>query len=258
MTERGDRRLRLTVVGSAPAWALRPAQPSSCYLVEHEGEAIALDLGQGSLGSLGAIRAPETLRAIFITHLHADHHVNLIPLRYYLLYGMERPGTVELHAPAELRSRYDAFLGEADFLAPLPGDDIAAGAREVGPFVVEAQPVTHGLNSFAFRVSSAGEPGAPGLVYSGDCGHWQDLVPLVHPGDTLLCEAFWGCLPAEEGAQHLTARDAAHAARAGRAARLVLTHIPDAHDPGNAVEQATVLFRGRVALAEPGLQLVVE
>ena len=249
--------MRLTVVGSAPAWALRPNQPSSCYLVEAQGEAIVLDLGQGSLGALAAILPPESLRAIFVSHMHADHHVDLIPLRYYLKYGLERPGRVELHAPAGLRARYDAFLGEPDFLADLPGEDVAEGTRTIGPFRVEARPVTHGLNSVAFRVSAADLADAQGLVYSGDCGRWRDLVPLIHPGDTLLCEAFWGTRQAEEGVHHLTARGAASAAHAGGAARLVLTHIPDANDPYGALDQAMTVFHGTVALAEPGMQLLI-
>ena len=52
--------------------------------------------------------------------------------------------------------------------------------------------MTHALNSHAFRISSTAEPDAPGLVYSGDCGIADDLLPLIRRGDTLLCEASWG------------------------------------------------------------------
>jgi ribonuclease BN (tRNA processing enzyme) len=257
VVEEGHGGLRLTVIGCAPAWALRPNQPSSCYLVELDTQAIALDLGQGSLGALAAVRSPETLRAVFISHLHADHHVDLIPLRYYLKYGLERPGSVELHVPGDLRSRYDAFLGEDGFLDDMPGEPVRAGIQSVGPFVVEARKVTHGPNAHAFRVSSAASPGAPALVYSGDCGNWQDLVPLIRAGDTLLCEAFWGANEPEEGANHLSAAEAASAATSGEAAHLILTHIPDAHHPNRAVERASLGFHGPVGLARPGTQLEV-
>ncbi len=249
--------LRLRVVGSAPAWALRPERPSSCYLVEVGDAALVLDLGQGSLGPLAAIRPPESVTAIFVSHLHPDHHVDLVALRHYLKYGMEPSGSVPLHAPGELRTRYDAFLGEPDFLAGLPGADLAQGKLTVGPFSVEARHVTHALNSFGFRVSAVGREDQPGLVYSGDCGRWQDLLPLLRTGDTLLSEAFWGASAPMENAGHMGGSDAASAASQGGAARLVLTHISNASDQVAAAEAARAVFPGPVALAEPGIQLVI-
>jgi ribonuclease BN (tRNA processing enzyme) len=183
--------------------------------------------------------------------------VDLVALRHYLKYGLEPAGSVPLHAPAELRARYDAFLGEDDFLADLPGVELAPGTLTVGPFHVEARPVTHALHSFGFRITAAGREDGPGLVYSGDCGRWQDLLPLTRAGDTLLSEAFWGASAAIEGAGHMTAREAATAASKAGARRLLLTHVPDAHDPGAAAEQARTIFTGEVALAQPGLQLVI-
>lgn len=245
--------MRLTVVGCAPAWTTRRDDPSSSYLVEAAQTAIVLDLGQGALGALAAIRAPESIDAVIISHLHPDHHADLVALRHYLRFGMEPPGSVRLHAPAELRLRYDAFLGEAGFLEGLPGEDISAGRLSIGSLTVAARQVTHALNSHAFKITADGA--ASGLVYSGDCGQPADLVPLIDPGDTLLCEAFWGTSKVDEKAQHLTARDAAWAAREGRASRLILTHLPDAHDPEGSLLAAAESFDGEVVLARPGLRL---
>lgn len=245
--------MRLTVVGCAPAWTTRRNDPSSSYLVEEADTAIVLDLGQGALGALAAIRPPESIEAVFVSHLHPDHHADLVALRHYLRYGLGPPGSVELHAPAELRTRYDAFLGEAGFLDGLPGADLRPGAVSIGRLVVEAREVTHALNSHAFRVTPTS--GGIGLVYSGDCGRAADLVPLIAAGDTLLCEAFWGTSEAEESAQHLTAADAVWVATAARANRLILTHIPDAHDPVASVRSAAESFDGEVLLARPGLHI---
>lgn len=245
--------MRLTVVGCAPAWTTRGSDPSSSYLVEEGGTAIVLDMGQGALGALAAIRPPESIAALFISHLHPDHHADLVPLRHYLRYGLGAPASVELHGPAELRTRYDAFLGETGFLDGLPGADLRPGSLSIGDLTVEAREVTHALNSHAFRITA--KSGGRGLVYSGDCGRAADLRPLIVAGDTLLCEAFWGMSEAEEGAQHLTAADAAWVARDGGAARLILTHIPDAHDPLASVRSAARSFDGEVLLARPGLHI---
>ena len=252
-------RLRLTVIGAAPAWARGPGRPSSSYLVELGDAGLLLDLGQGSLGSLWAVRDPSTLSGIVISHLHPDHHVDLVALRHLLRYGMGDPRRVQLFAPAELRARYDAFLGELDFLgAAFDGDIVRAGAWMVGPFQVEARPVLHALDSHAYRVSIGADPGAPGLVYSGDCADWSGLVPLLHPGDTLLSEAFWGTEEPDPGAMHLTADEAAWAALGGGAGRLVITHIAEEHDPVAALHAAQARFPGEVLLAVPGLRLTID
>lgn len=248
--------LRLTVLGAAAAWSERPGRPSSCYLVEIGDDAILLDLGQGSLGSLFAHRDPSSLRAVVISHMHGDHHVDLIPLRNLLRFGYDRPRSVGLHAPAELRRRYDAFLGESGFLDDLVGPDLVEGTRWIGEFEVQVHPVTHSEHSHAFRVSDASDPDAPGLVYSGDCGRSDDLLPLIRGGDTLLCEAFWSTLEPVSTANHLSAYQAADVARRGGAAHLILTHILEAHDPLAAIAAAGRIFPGPVRLAQP--ELVVD
>jgi ribonuclease BN (tRNA processing enzyme) len=241
----------LTVVGPGPAYTRRPDRPSSCYLLEAEGEAIVLDLGQGSFAALAQYREPASVQAIFISHLHPDHHVDLVALRHYLKYGIDPPGSVELHAPADLRRRYDVLIGEDDFLVGLPGEPLRPGALVAGPFTVRVARVTHTDSSFGFRVAVAEEPG---LVYSGDCADELDLLPLIREGDTLLSEAAFGVR--EDGAReagHLSAERAAIAARDGKAGQLILTHILDDGDERGSLGRARGLFPGLVQLARPGL-----
>lgn len=250
--------LTLTVLGASAAWSQTPCRPSSSYLIEHADAALILDLGQGSLGSLFAHRDPSSVTAIAISHMHADHHVDLVPLRNLLRFGYDEPRRVGLHVPHELRRRYDAFLGEDDFLADLAGPELTAGTFTVGPFEVRAQPVTHSLHSFGFRVSLAGSPDGPGLVYSGDCGVADDLLPLIREGDTLLCEAFWSTREPIADAMHLDAHEAARIASEARAGSLLLTHVLDAHDPAAAVDAARRTFAGPVELATPELRVAID
>jgi ribonuclease BN (tRNA processing enzyme) len=255
--------VRLTVVASAPSYTLRPGHASSCYLLEQAGKAIALDLGQGAFAALSAYRDPASLEAIFVSHLHPDHHIDLVPLRHYLRYA--HPGqapSVMLRAPAELRSRIDALHGERGFLDGLPGDDLEAGIHEVAGFQVEPRPVTHALNSHAFRVTAppdgSGAGDAVGVVYSGDCGRADDLLPLIRQGDTLLCEASWGATERPPvPSLHLRAADAARIAREAGAARLILTHVLESSDPPAALALAREVFGGPVDLAVPGMTIEV-
>jgi ribonuclease BN (tRNA processing enzyme) len=212
-----------------------------------------MDLGQGALSALFGYRDPSTLTAVVISHEHGDHHVDLIPLRHLLRYGYREPRSIGLHVPEGLRRRYDAFNGEDGFLDDLVGPELVAGIRDIGPFSLESHPVVHSQMSYAFRVTDRGRPDGPGLVYSGDCGRADDLLPLIRAGDTLLCEAFWSTQEAVPSANHLTAAQAAHVARQSGASNLILTHILDSHDPQAALVAARDVYPGPVRLAEPGM-----
>ena len=246
--------MRLTVIGCAAAWGRGPDAASSCYLVEEGDTAVVLDLGQGAFARLAMERAPASLAAVLLSHAHADHCVDLIPLRHYLRYEAQAAaGRVELRAPRGLPGRFDALTGEDDFLEDLRFTALAPGDFAVGAISVTVRRVTHVAESYAFRVSS--DPSGSGLVYSGDCASAADLVPLLRSGDTLLCEASFGAGPVPDGVPHLDARVAADAARMGGAARLVLTHIQSGFDPGLALEEAQRGFPGATLLARPGLSL---
>jgi ribonuclease BN (tRNA processing enzyme) len=247
--------VKLTVVGCAPAWTRRPGRASSCYLVEHADRAIVLDLGQGAFSELARYRRPDTISGALISHLHADHLVDLVPLRHFLKYDASGDPTVTLHGPRELRDRLDRFAGEVGFLAGLPGEALEPGTFEAGGFAIEARRVTHIPDAFAFRVSVPGESG-PALVYSGDCGRANDLLPLIRPGDLFLCEAAFGGGPGEAGI-HLTAAEAASVAATSGASRLVLTHLLDRSDEELARESAAKVFGGELLVARPGLELTV-
>jgi ribonuclease BN (tRNA processing enzyme) len=253
-----DRVLRLTIIGSAAAWTRRAGHASSCYLLELDGEGLVLDIGQGSFAALAARREPEKLRAVLISHLHPDHGIDLIPFRHYLRFACDPPASVELRAPRDMRRRYDVLLGQPDFLAELPGDPLEPGALELAPFAVTVSKIRHLDPSFGFRVASLAVPRGPGLVYSGDCGHADDLLPLIRPGDTLLSEAYFGAEPSVPEAHHLTAAEAARAARDGQAARLVLTHLMDGTDEEAALAAARRVFQGPVELARDGSELSID
>ena len=245
--------MKLTVVGSAPAYTRRSGHASSCYLVEHGETAVVLDFGQGAFAELWRYRSPADVAAVVISHLHADHNVDLIPLRHWVRFENRSYGPA-LFAPADLRQRFGDFQGDREFLADLRGEVLAPKrAFSVGDLRIEPAPVTHIPDSYAFRVAPADGNG-PGLVYSGDCGEWRDLLPLIRRGDTLLCEAAFGTRRDTSGI-HLTAGEAAQAARDGGAARLILTHVLDRHNRDAVVAAARDIFRPSVALAEPGLEI---
>lgn len=241
--------MKLTVVGCAPAYTSHPGRVSSCYLVEHGDTAVVLDFGQGAFSELWRYRAPDTVTAVVISHLHADHCVDLIPLRHFVKFERGGRGPA-VFGPAELRGRFGEFQADPEFFAVFEGGSLEEGAFRVGDLQIETRRVTHIPDSFGFRVAPADGLGS-GLAYSGDCAVWQDLLPLIKTDDTLLSEAALGAT-GEEGGPHLTSVEAAKAALAGGASRLLLTHVLDRNDEAETLQAARAVFPDADA-ARPGM-----
>jgi ribonuclease BN (tRNA processing enzyme) len=259
--------MELIVIGAGPAYTDRRGSAAASYLVLAEGASLLLDLGQGAFPNLASTLEPSELAAVVVSHLHPDHFIDLVPLRHYLRYEFDPPRRVRVLGPAGLAGRLDALHAAPGFAAAaLDVAPLTAGTQRIGPFEVEARLVTHTDESYTFRVSVAGALGVgggagaaggeaaagPGLVYSGDCGRADDLVPLIRPGDTLLAEASFGAGPVPEGAAHLDAAAAARAATAGGATRLLLTHIQMGYDLLETLAAARSAFDGEICLVTEG------
>ena len=77
----GEAAVRLTIIGCAGSYP-GPDSAASCYLVEADEPGgrtwrILLDLGSGALGPLQRYADPFSIDAVFISHLHADHCLDL-------------------------------------------------------------------------------------------------------------------------------------------------------------------------------------
>lgn len=77
--------MKLTVVGCSGSF---PSAGSACssYLVEADGFRLLLDMGNGALGELQRHVGLYDLDAIFLSHLHADHCIDMCAyfvVRYY-------------------------------------------------------------------------------------------------------------------------------------------------------------------------------
>jgi len=277
--------VELIVIGAGPAYTDRRGAAASSYLVTAGGEALLLDIGQGAFSNLAAETEPSSLTAILVSHLHPDHFVDLVPLRHYLKWEFDPPRRARVLGPAQLADRLDALDGHEGFSATsLDIEALAEGVCRIGPFEVEARRVAHAGESYAFRVTAGGGAAAvtagaaahgtgdggaagkggtaaggglangrgPALVYSGDCARAADLLPLIHPGDTLLSEASFGAGPVAPGAQHITAAEAGTVAATGGAAHLLLTHVLSGHPRTEILTAARAAFAGTVQLVTEG------
>ena len=246
----------LTVLGAGPAYTNRVGSTGAAYLVRVDDTSILLDLGQGSFPRLTAELDPSELDGIFISHLHPDHFIDLVPLRHYLRYHFSPGRRVPVYAPGGLEERIDALHRQPGFVREaLDVSSLSEGSTRVGGMTIEAGLVTHTEESYGFRVATDG--GGPGLVYSGDCGRASDLAPLIRPGDALLTEVSFGPGPVPDGALHLNADAVGELATAASAGRVLLTHLQMDHGEAETIAAVRARFDGPVELMEPGSRITV-
>jgi ribonuclease BN (tRNA processing enzyme) len=251
--------VELTVLGAGPAYTNRPGATGAAYLIRSGDTAILLDLGQGSFPRLMAAVEPSALAAVFVSHLHPDHFIDLVALRHYLRYEFDPPRRVRVVGPSGLDDRLDCLHGQPGFSAEAL--DVVALVEGSVPvdgldgLDVEARLVTHTRESYAFRVAQGADD--RGLVYSGDCGRADDLVPLIQPGDVLLSEVSFGPGPVPPGAFHLNSAAVGDLATSTGVGHVLLTHLQMGNDERATIDAVRARFHGPVELVEPGTWLEI-
>jgi ribonuclease BN (tRNA processing enzyme) len=247
--------MRLTIVGCSGSYP-GPQSPARCYLLEADDAAgrtwrVLLDLGSGALGALHNYADPLSVDAVLLSHLHADHCLDLAG--YYVLRKYHPSGAqprIPVWGPVGTADR----MARAYDLPAEPGMHHEFEFREwdgpvqIGPFTVEAIPVAHPVPAFGLRVSADGAT----VGYSGDTGPCTELEDIARDADVFLAEASFRSVDANPPDLHLTGTDGGVAAARAGAKRLVLTHVPPWYDPEIALAEAVAVYGGPVELARAG------
>ncbi len=248
--------MRLTIVGCAGSFP-GPDSPASCYLLEHDGHRLVLDLGNGAFGALQRHADVYDIDAVVLSHLHADHCLDLtsyyVARRYRpegaapIIPVLGPTGSADRMARAYDLPPEEGMHGEFDFR-----DQV--GVTDVGPFRITTARVNHPVETYGVRVEAGGRT----LVFSGDTGVSDALVDLSRGADVALYEASFLTRYADLPPNlHLTAAQAAdHAMRAG-VGRLVLTHLVPWTPREETQDEAAAVYDGDLLLATQGLALEV-
>lgn len=245
--------MRLTVIGCAGSYP-NASSPASCYLVEHAGHRLVLDLGNGALGALQrhvALDWPGALDAVILSHGHVDHCVDAASLYVQRHYAPTRTSErLPIWGPSDARRRLAAVYGMADAreLDEEFSFGLLGGETQIGPFAVTSAPAVHPVEAYSIRIEAEGRT----LVYSGDTGPHDGLVEISRGADLALFEAsFVGTDHAPD--VHMSGADAGAMARRAGVASLLLTHLVAWNDDAAVLAEAREAFDGPVALAVPDL-----
>ena len=251
---------------------------SSGYLVRTAEATVLLDAGPGTALSVSTHIDENPLDAVFISHQHSDHIYDLLPLGKMLLSKRlrrdERTGelaidesveAVPLFVPrgalAPLRTLAALFpvtthplLDRAFDLAFDVHEYEPGESHTVGDASIRFELLAHVSPNCGIRIEAGGDS----LVYTGDTGVTDALPALAAGAGTLLSESTLRETD-RSGHGHLTAREAADAAREAGVADLVLTHFSSVDPADHAWHRrsAAEIFSGPISLAQPGVPLTV-
>jgi ribonuclease BN (tRNA processing enzyme) len=221
-----------------------------------------LDLGTGALANLRRHADYDRLGAVVISHMHADHFIDLIPLRYALRYGSRRRSSkLRVYLPpgglAMLRKLVSAFADEGgEFLSDVfdlheydPSQTLRIDAASVR-FALTA----HYIPTFAMRWERDGAS----VTYSADTAPAGAVTALARETDVFLCEATLRHGEIEPGVRgHLSAAEAATIARDAGVRRLVLTHYGEESTAQDLDVAARAIYAGEIVVADDHSTLLV-
>lgn len=251
--------MRITVLGKSPAWQ-DAGGACSGYLIEENTTKVLLDCGSGVFGKLRSRLDYLDLDAVVLSHLHADHILDLVPFASALTYSPRRhagedPARPELYAPAGARERFAALCSGGGMRPEHIERSFALREYDahdelvIGRLRLRFCPVPHFEPSNAVQVSSSS--GAR-FTFSADTAPSDPLIAFATGSDLLLIEATLP-FPEPHGPRgHLTAAEAGEHGRRAAVGRLVLTHISDELDAGQARAAAERAFGGEVEMAAEG------
>ena len=249
--------MRLTIVGCSGSLP-GPRSAASCYLVEQDGFALVLDLGSGAVGELARYVEPAGIGAVLLSHLHADHFMDLCGMYVALRYapgatpsGAARPDRLPVHGPMGTGERIAAAYGVplAELEQVLSFTVVRPGTTRIGPFEVTAARAVHPVPSHALRLTADGRC----LVYTGDTAPSADVDALASGADLLLAEASFTRDADNPPGLHLTGGEAGEAATKADVSRLLLTHlVPAWVSEASIVDAAVAAYAGPVEVVRPG------
>jgi ribonuclease BN (tRNA processing enzyme) len=248
--------MRLSILGRSPA-SPNPTEACAGYLVEGEGARILVDIGPGVVSQLVRRHSPNELDAIVVSHMHADHMLDLVTLRYVLPW---QP------LPEDQRLRVIMPPGSADQMLDLArgvgnarhfedsfrlSEHDGSSTFRFGTLAFTPIATQHYIPCWGFRIEGDDRL----LAYTADTAPCGNLGVIADGADLLLSEATLRSLDEDaappEPRGHLTPAEAGTTAREAGAGRLLLTHLPVDGDGSWATNLAAEAFGGEVEVAEP-------
>jgi len=266
-----------------------PDRAGTSIHVECDGERALIDCGPGAVNRLIENgKRVSGVENLFFTHQHLDHNADFF--NFVISSWALGRADLTVYGPSGTESLLDA-------IESIYGEDIryrermdypGSGIRDIefegvdagfgldtGPWTVEAHPVEHSIETFAYRFTES-STGAT-FVFSADTRYVESLADFASGADLLVQDAcvaprrdgppaegqiwehFDGSASEQRLAElrrtHCTPEQAGEIASRAGVDELVLTHLLPYRDTGQIERAAESEFDGEVHVARDGLSV---
>jgi ribonuclease BN (tRNA processing enzyme) len=221
--------MRLTVLGTGTARPVADTAASG-LLIQSERTAVLFDIGSGIASRLETTVGAAGLDGLVVGHMHADHWIDIAPLRYRFPWGERSPRPLPVYLPPGGKAKLDhlaAVISERDGFFEVAFDvtEYATGdTMRIGDLTIQPHPVGHYVPAWSMDITG---PDGERIVYAGDMGPSEKVVELARGADLLVLEATLETSAIDDERRgHLTTQEAIdHVVRSG-VPRGLLVHYP--------------------------------
>jgi ribonuclease BN (tRNA processing enzyme) len=183
--------MRLTILGTGSA---RPVgdRGQSGVLVEADGTYVLFDIGAGIASKVEQFVGATHLSGLFVGHFHADHWLDIGPLRYRFPWGEPAPTPLPVFLPPGGKERLEHLAmaineRQAFFEPAYAVTEYTSGQTyRVGPITVTPHAVGHYVPAFSMEIVG---PRGERIIYAGDMGPSDMVVELARNAEVLILEA---------------------------------------------------------------------
>ncbi|MFB6094044.1 MAG: MBL fold metallo-hydrolase [Halanaeroarchaeum sp.] len=243
--------MRLTFLGTGSAMPDGERMQSGLLLEDGE-RTLLVDAGSGVLHRLARTRAGyEGVDAVLLTHHHADHVSDLLPLiKARWLAGEE---AIEVVGPPGTDALLQDFFAVYEYLegrVDVSVREVEAGSFSVAGFGVDAIETRHSLPGLAYRFDDR-------LTVSGDTEAFSAMGDFAAVGDVLVHDCSFP--DGVDVSNHPTPSALGEALAGSDVAELYLTHLyPHTNGEHEAmIASITAHFDGEVEVAADGRTISV-
>jgi ribonuclease BN (tRNA processing enzyme) len=251
--------MRLTVLGTGTA---RPVAdtPASGILVQTGSTNVLFDIGSGVASKLESLIGAAGLHGLVVGHYHADHWIDIAPLRYRFPWGEPPPVPLPVYLPPpRMRDQVDrlamaigereGFFDIAFAITPYESDV----PFTIGDLTITPHPVGHYIPAWSMDIRG---PDGTRVVYAGDMGPSDMVVDLARGADLLILEATLESAAIDDARRgHMSTEEAIDHVRRAGVPRGLLVHY---HSDRRAVIAAMCAASGvPVSPATTGMAIEV-
>jgi ribonuclease BN (tRNA processing enzyme) len=249
----------LYIAGSSGA-VPRPNHANSAYLVKSGTTAVGLELGSGGLARLLSAFDLAALDALLVSHMHADHFFDIIPMRYALKYEIRRAAPLRVFLPPGGLKQLSTIVSPLEqdgsfFNGIMDVVEYAADSRlDIGDAQITFAKTRHYIDAYAMRVQL---PDCV-LAFSSDTAPTQSVIDLARDADLFLCECGLGAYKQERDPRgHSNAKEAGAMAQSAHVKHLVLTHYSSSASEADLAAAAQSSFSGPITIADDGMEIAI-